>query len=231
MNGFLIQSQPLTVQQHMALDEALALAMPKSEEQFFLRFYNWGGVNNAMTFGYAQFWADIEREAEAKNFTGPMVRRPTGGGVVYHNGDLTFSCIFTSPLRRAQELYDKLHGAINNKINLSMAGKSDAGMYAPSLNGAANACFANPVESDIVDAQGRKILGGAIRRFDNVILYQGSLQDAGARDNEDLQDKIKQAVAREWGFIFAPYSITPQLNARMEEESKKYLTDEWNQKF
>ena len=61
---------------NMALDEALLQAAPR-QGQAVLRFYGW--TEPAASFGYFQKYAEIERLTQLC----PLVRRPTGGGLVH----------------------------------------------------------------------------------------------------------------------------------------------------
>ncbi len=70
----------------MALDEAL-LENASSVGRSILRFYGW--TEPAATFGYFQKYADIERWTRLR----PLIRRPTGGGLVPHDADWTYSLI------------------------------------------------------------------------------------------------------------------------------------------
>jgi len=230
MNLFLINTPPLDVFEHMAFDETLAL-LPPGGDKYFLRFYNWGGFPPSATFGYAQFFSDIKKEFAVKNFTGPFTRRPTGGGVVYHEDDLTFSLVFNSQLKRAAQIYEMLHGAINAQIRGGLAGEVPKEYYAPRVAGAAGVCFSNPVENDILDGEGRKILGGAIRRFGGTILYQGSLQSAGARENGTLKKQVQTALEILRDSKSAPFEFDGNFISAARARAEIYKTKEWAQKF
>jgi lipoate-protein ligase A len=71
----------------MALDEALLESMPRLGRPV-LRFYGW--TEPAATFGYFQKYADVERATQLR----PLIRRPTGGGIVPHDADWTYSLAF-----------------------------------------------------------------------------------------------------------------------------------------
>src|SRR5438552_12225105 len=71
----------------MALDEAILQAMPRLDRPV-LRFYGW--TEKAASFGYFQKYAQVERLTLLR----PLVRRPTGGGLVSHDADWTYSLTF-----------------------------------------------------------------------------------------------------------------------------------------
>lgn len=230
----LITTPPLSVFEHMALDEGLVRGRPG---KITLRFYHWT-PGPAVTFGYAQFIREVRRQtAERTAFAGPLCRRPTGGGVVYHRDDLTFSLIFPSQDRPA-EIYKHLHGAIAAALALSgfstrvFDRKLPAAAYAPSQQHQANACFVNPVENDLLAPGGQKMLGGAIRRFGSTVLYQGSLQMPGARQNPACKQALINAVRSYTG---VDLHIKPAENAWLAQAQTlaqtQYNTPAWTEKF
>ena len=229
MELFLINTPEMSVFEHMAFDETLACRA--ADGRCFLRFYNWGSLPPAATFGYAQFFSDVKKEFEIKSFNGFFTRRPTGGGVVYHDGDLTFSLVFKSDLTRAAQIYEKLHGAVNAQIKSGLAGAVGKDAYAPRVNGEAGVCFSNPVENDILDESGRKILGGAVRRFGNTVLYQGSFRRAGARRDDALKTQIKTAFENLWGAEFTHYEFDGNFMSSARAAAEIYKTETWIRKF
>src|SRR6266850_8317909 len=84
---FFLQSGPGQFAFNMALDEALLQAMPRLGKPV-LRFYSWS--EPAASFGYFQRYADAANAISLR----PLVRRPTGGGMVPHDGDWTYSLVF-----------------------------------------------------------------------------------------------------------------------------------------
>ncbi len=229
----LLTTPPLNVYAHMALDETL---VHTQQAGVILRFYNWTS-GPALTFGYAQFVREVRAQAAAAQFAGEICRRPTGGGVVYHTDDLTFSLIFSSQDRPA-EIYKQLHGSIHAALTLSGLSaqifdkKLTASAYAPSQHHQASACFVNPVENDLLASDGHKMLGGAIRRFGTRILYQGSLQVPGARTTPAYKQALIHAVR---GFVEQEIYLqsveksvfqTAQLLAQTQ-----YQTAAWTEKF
>src|SRR5258706_6842935 len=72
---------------NMALDEALLETAP-ALAQPVLRFYAW--TEAGASFGYFQKHAEIEQMTLLR----PLIRRPTGGGLVPHDADWTYSLVF-----------------------------------------------------------------------------------------------------------------------------------------
>ncbi len=220
----------LNVYEQMALDEILAHAdLPEP----VLRFYHWT-VGPAVTFGYSQFYNPVRRQISAAD--GPACRRPTGGGVVLHGTDLTFSLIFESDLRPT-EIYAQLHGAIERSWAQAQLGQSvrqgavAAAAYAPQQNGVSNGCFANPVQDDLL-VGGQKILGGAIRRFGNRVLYQGSLQCKNARTNPVFRRVVTQGVQQMLKVQFETKPIAAKVLQQARELAvSQYQTVAWTEKF
>ena len=220
----------LTVFEQMAVDEVLA---HQEQEGSFLRFYHWM-TGPAVTFYYSQFFSSVRGQISPDR--GPLCRRPTGGGIVYHGSDLTFSLICES-IARPGEIYARLHGAIEQALaqgqlmQSTLQGAVSAEKYAPAHNGIASGCFANPVQDDLM-ANGQKILGGAIRRFCTRILYQGSLQCPQARTNPLFRRAVMQGVASFLGTDFKTVAISTELLQKARELAvSQYQTREWTEKF
>ncbi len=229
----LLITPPLNVYEHMALDEQIVHLRPQAVT---LRFYNWTD-RQAVTFGYAQFVKEVKQALATPDFRGDYTRRPTGGGVVFHTDDLTFSLVFPAQ-ERPTEIYKKLHGFIFEALarvgikGRMLTNKLPAAAYAPSVNHEASACFIRPVENDVLQENGQKILGGAIRRFDTTVLYQGSLQLPGARTNPVLKRAVIDGVR---AFLAADLRPTPccagRLAAVRQQAVLQYQSPSWVEKF
>ncbi len=153
----------------MALDEALLEAAPRLGQPV-LRFYGW--TEPAASFGYFQKYAEIERATVLR----PLVRRPTGGGLVPHDADWTYSLAFP-PVHdwyalTATESYRRVHEWISAAfLRLDIATELALGRKV-ALPGQ---CFAGHEKSDVL-WRGRKIAGAAQRRTRAGLLIQGSVQ-------------------------------------------------------
>jgi len=229
----LLTTPPLSVFEHMALDETLVHTGTCGG---VLRFYNWAD-SPAVTFGYAQFVREVRRELEQHAFTGAFCRRPTGGGVVYHREDLTFSLIFSSQ-NSPTSIYKQLHQTIQTALVADgiqahvFSQKLPAAAYAPSQHNLANCCFINPVENDLLLTDGQKMLGGAIRRFGTTVLYQGSVQFPRARFHPACKKAIIQAVRC---FLQTDLQISAVdkkiLSLARQLADSQYNTPGWMEKF
>lgn len=229
--GKILQTPALPVFEQMALDETLAQT-PLDEP--LLRFYCWT-PGPAVTFGYAQFYDFVRRDVPAQ--AGPLCRRPTGGGIVLHGQDLTFSVLFASAQPRPKEIYACLHAAIEAALDRSGAvhahrqGTVPNQAYLPQSGGNASGCFVNPVQDDLLCGD-KKILGGAIRRFGQRVLYQGSLQCAQARENplfvQAVAAGLSEALQTPWEETAVPAAV---LSAARQLAQTQYATAAWNEKF
>ena len=104
---------------NMALDEALLEAVARLQKPV-LRFYGW--TEPAATFGYFQKYAEVERTTLLR----PLVRRPTGGGIVPHDADWTYSLVFPPGHEwhslKAEASYRRIHEWIQaafTKLNVT----------------------------------------------------------------------------------------------------------------
>lgn len=209
----LIAAPVLDAAGHMALDEAVLLLSPAGA--LVLRVYAWKG--EACTFGFSQKYEDAK--AACKAGVSP-VRRATGGGIVHHDGDTTFSLVFPWDKTCAPEtLYKNMHRAVH--LALKAAGASTF-LYSPPAApaGFASSCFVRPEKFDLVDDAGEKILGGALRKKGSKGLYQGSLR------LKVPAEVLIDAVRREFG---APsLELAPEWLAEGARLEAKYRSADWN---
>ena len=141
---YLIRSGAGAPAYNMALDEALLESAPQLARPV-LRFYSWTGP--AATFGYAQSYS----QAAALTQLRPLVRRPTGGGLVPHDADWTYSLVFPPQhfwhRLRAVDSYRRLHewiGAALARLNVP------ATLAPSSQKEIPGQCFAGPAKSDLL---------------------------------------------------------------------------------
>ncbi len=154
---------------NMATDEALLNAMPALQKPV-LRFYGW--TQPAASFGYFQNFADVEALTPLR----PLVRRPTGGGIVPHDADWTYSAAFPAghPWYELQaiESYRAIHDWIRRAF-LKLALQTE--LAPEQQKSGLGQCFRGHERFDLLH-HGSKIAGAAQRRTRAGLLIQGSVQ-------------------------------------------------------
>jgi len=201
---------------NMAIDEGL-LNYARNPG---IRFYRWQFP--ALSFGYFGRFADVASYQRERD----LVRRWTGGGIVFHGEDLTYSIVipasdpvFAEP---STLIYERIHQVLCDV--LAEAGHAarlgtDTGVDDPGYN-----CFANPVRADVL-INGRKIAGAAQRRTHRGLLQQGSIQ--GIKLGNSLTDQFVRALSANCRERKLDDEI---LNRAGELAEQKYGADAWLQK-
>lgn len=203
---------PVSGALNMAIDEALLewSSLPT------IRFYHW--ARPSISFGYFGRFQDVS-EFEA---THDLVRRWTGGGIVFHGNDLTYSLVVpisdSARPRMSEEIYREVHVALRDALNQLNLG---AEIVTQRPAAGSNACFASPVVADVMIAD-RKVAGAAHRRTKTGLLHQGSIQ------NVDLRPNLPQVFANRLSgrpeTMGLPDSI---MNRASRISATKYATLDW----
>jgi lipoate-protein ligase A len=190
----LIDTGQLSGSENMAIDEALLDCFRPGESLPLLRLYGW----SPPAFSCGRFQKpdeilDLERCREAGI---PVVRRITGGGVIYHTEELTYSLVcpvaFIGATRGVRDAFFRLTAFLLAFYrNLGLAAGHAAETYSGPrrLGERTPLCFAGVEQCDIL-INGRKIGGNAQRRLKEVIFQHGSIplrQMAGQADPFLLQ--------------------------------------------
>lgn len=212
----------------MAVDEAL-LATAADRETPVLRFYGW--IAPALSIGYFQQHDACIRDGYE------IVRRPTGGGVVNHAHDLTFTLVFPRHHWYAAEERFESYRLVNQSVvdSLRRLGVT-AAMTDQDTTGtvdrATMQCFVTPTRYDVM-AGPHKVAGGAQRRTANGILYQGSinLEHMPELDRQALLTSLEVGVADVFDCSFKPFEASLELDAAAAElVREKYGTSQWNKR-
>jgi lipoyl(octanoyl) transferase len=154
--------------EQMALDEALLEFAGRP----VLRSYRW--ARQTVSFGYSQSLTAVRESIPSL----PSVRRWTGGGIVEHGCDWTFSLVVPSgePLAKArpEDTYRWIHSRIMTALNeLGFPAR----LAGPQECARGIACFSSPAMHDVIGLDQRKLCGGAQRRTRRGFLHQGSIQN------------------------------------------------------
>jgi lipoate-protein ligase A len=103
---------PRSAAMNMAIDEAL-LETAKIPS---IRFYRWNSP--ALSFGYFGRFVDVADYAAERD----LVRRWTGGGIVFHGDDLTYSIIIPAQdavfAQSSAFIYAAIHSALRDALNI-----------------------------------------------------------------------------------------------------------------
>jgi lipoyl(octanoyl) transferase len=205
---------------NMAIDEGLleSAVVPS------IRFYRW--ASPALSFGYFGRFAEVASYAHECD----LVRRWTGGGIVFHGDDLTYSLVIPSgdPVfgESSMSIYQKIHRALADALAsygapvelATVAGGVDAGA---AIIDRRYSCFANPVRADVM-LDGRKIAGAAQRRTHAGLLQQGSIQGVDFRNG--LADRFAKQLSSKRHVQDLPAAIQHQAQ---KIAAQKYGTESW----
>jgi hypothetical protein len=219
----IFRTQPQGPAFNMALDHAL-LEFAATHSQPILRFYSWS--DRAATFGYFQKYADIE----ALTLLRPLVRRPTGGGLVPHDADWTYSLVFPPTADwyslKAIESYQRVHEWIRAAFLKLVITTELADSCHKALPGQ---CFVGHEKFDLL-WQGRKIAGAAQRRTRNGLLIQGSVQPPPIKiSRADWEGAMCEVASAEQDVAWAEFQPNADLQRHAAElAATVYSTDAYN---
>ena len=138
-----------------------------------LRFYTWSPA--ALSLGYHQskfpnFW----RQLSWNNQPIDLVRRPSGGRAVLHQGDLTYAVIASGFAASRAEAYREIcefliEGWRSLSISLDYGQPGRGYIHNPD-------CFGTATAADLIMPNGDKLIGSAQLRRGSAILQQGSMR-------------------------------------------------------
>lgn len=138
-----------------------------------LRFYTW--APSAISLGYHQHkypehWQNITWKGQKLD----LVKRPTGGRAVLHQGDLTYAVITSGLNGTRMQAYQKI-------CEFLIAGWKQLGVdlhYGTAGRGYIHNpnCFGTATSADLVTNDGYKLIGSAQLRKGNAILQHGAIQ-------------------------------------------------------
>ncbi len=138
-----------------------------------LRFYTWAPA--AISLGYhqrrwPQFWQGLTWQGQPLD----MVRRPSGGRAVLHQGDLTYAVITSGLPQSRMAAYQQIcqfliegWRSLGFDLHYGSAGRG----YIHNPN-----CFGTATGADLVLSDGSKLIGSAQLRRGETVLQHGSIQ-------------------------------------------------------
>ena len=207
---------------NMALDELL-LKNANILNKPLLRFYTWD--RPSVSIGY------VQKISAAPESGYTVVRRCTGGGMVFHNTDITYTAAIPldHKLNKLSRLgsYYFFHMAIIKAFSYSGIISELAPPEQTGIDRSRMQCFTTPTRYDIVSDSGSKLAGAAQRRTKDGILHQGSINIKTGRD-QFISD-MKKALLSEFGISLK--SFNPECKFMVEAETlsnEKYRSPQWN---
>ena len=220
-----LNSGPCEAAFNMALDEALLENVSRLGKPV-LRFYGW--TEPAATFGYFQKIAEVEEATHLR----PLIRRPTGGGIVPHDVDWTYSVVFPPGHEwhalKAEESYRRIHDWLRLAFEKLKVEMELASYCKKSLPGQ---CFAGHEKFDLLWG-GKKIAGAAQRRNQLGLLIQGSIQPPSLPlKRAEFEDAMRAVARGSFHLIVQEFVSDTALRARAAElQSKKFSQPSYNRK-
>lgn len=233
---------------NMAADEAL-LDAAAHQPAWSLRFYRW----SAPTLSLGYFQPCRSREEHLPSRQCAWTRRPSGGGAIVHDDELTYCLVAPAdhPLARApQGLYRAVHGAFVGALGeLDVASRmyelGDVSFQAP-VTPEPFLCFERRSPGDLLVGPA-KIGGSAQRRRGGAVLQHGSFllhRSSAAPELSGVEDLHPTGLAwEEWQSLLAAYlgsSLSLKFEPRpwSEQERRaataraqtKYQNPDWNER-
>jgi lipoate-protein ligase A len=163
----------------MDKDKNLLLSMKKDDSPV-LHFYEF--IKPSFTFGvFIKPETLMEPKVYIKDFD--FSKRPTGGGVLFHISDFSFSCFIPKShpgyFEDVMECYKYINERVCKALIEFVCDKEGefsllAESSSPMDEDCKHFCFAKPTKYDIMFA-GKKLAGGAQRRKSGGYLHQGSI--------------------------------------------------------
>ena len=155
----------------MAIDRYLLEQHRQGKHSPAIRFYTWQPA--AISLGYHQKnyperWQGITWQGQPLD----IVRRPTGGRAVLHQGDLTYMVVTSISPGKRLEVYKQICQFLVagwRSLGVELAYGTATKEYIQQQN-----CFATATGSDLVTVAGNKVIGSAQLRRGKSVLQHGS---------------------------------------------------------
>lgn len=216
--------------QNMAFD-ALMLQRYQPSDAIRFRHYNW--TRSAYTFGLSQKYSYIT--SEVADLSAEIVRRPTGGGLVDHTNDWTYTIVIPAshPFSRGQPVdsYRSVHQCMIDAMTLQ--GLDVEFNLTPPNQSTPSVCFNKAELYDVIlQNLPSKIAGAAQKRSKNGYMMQGSIWKplASKIDWEvfykDFTESLAKLLDAEIEYVSSP-SWHPEEEMALADQ---FDSEEWNQR-
>ena len=211
---------------NMAVDELLLENSEFLQDRVLVRIYGWD--RPSISIGYTQKFNAVSSEIGYS-----IVRRPTGGGIVYHDRDLTYTVVV--PARHPIESLDRIESyhVFHRAVLRAMSAFGKHGKLADSAvsvpDRATMRCFVTQTKYDVI-CENRKLAGAAQRRTKKGILHQGSISlEVSGGDKSKLAAELIKGFSMEFNVEFEDFTVPGDFAEAADDlASAKFATDEWN---
>lgn len=177
----LIIDAPAPGEENMRRDVALLNACARGEIRGAVRLY--GFAPACLSLGRMQPMSDVDLDACARDGV-DVVCRPSGGRAVLHDQEVTYSVVCRSSdaifggrvLESCARIHDAVAAGLEMLGVLTTPRAMPADLRRDARDVAAVAdCFARPAAHELLDDQGRKLVGSAQARRAGALLQHGSV--------------------------------------------------------
>jgi len=156
----------------MAMDSWLFQEHQAGRQPPILRFYTWSPAAISLGFhqhDYPSHWPNLSWQGQPLQ----IVRRPTGGRAVLHQGDLTYMIVTSQKSGKRWQVYQYMcefliQGWRSLGVDLTYGNCEQS--YTNSPN-----CFLTATSADLITNKGDKLIGSAQKRKGKVLLQHGSM--------------------------------------------------------
>jgi len=226
----MIVSYPADGPGNMAADEAMFSSkindpgLPST-----IRIYTW--TKPCITIGYFQKCADFA------GFNMPITRRMTGGLLVVHGADVSFSFVLDDNsweyIYDQEKTYEVIHETIKTaleKCGMKLSFVSIANKNSQTVD-KSNVCVQTLFPYDLMSGN-KKIVGSCQRRRGRTLLVQGSIHLPKNIDRHMFYDEWKISMGNIPGLFVEKGELSSiEIKSAEDLRKMKYSCHEWNSKF
>lgn len=179
MNWQILDTGRASALQNMEMDRRLLLEL-QSDGPSILRFYEWSG--DSATYGYFTTPFKFLKEDSVQRHQLQLARRPTGGGILFHLTDLTFSLLIPAShphfSLNTLDNYRFVNSFVATAVHQFLGETEPLQLLAQEEKfqeaACQHFCMAQPSQYDVM-LKGGKVGGGAQRRTKQGYLHQGTI--------------------------------------------------------
>jgi lipoate---protein ligase len=216
MKWKILDTGPSSAQKNMEIDTKLLFGLKENQEPI-LHLYTF--IDEAATYGHFIKPFAYLKEERVKKRGLQLAKRPTGGGIIFHLWDFTFSLLIPSSHQAYTQNPLENYSLVNALVGKVLTKLSSKGVaLLTKKTDTSSFCMANPTIYDIL-IEGRKIGGAAQRNTKFGFLHQGSIAMAPPSE-EFLADVLKD------GQVIQEMRENSTYLAAGKQELKTLLTEE-----